>query len=481
MASNDRTMTGTDWSTYERQVCEALREHFPRAQIQKNARIKGRFSKRMRQIDVLIMEEAPIGITKVVVEAKLYKRKLNVKDVDAFAGFVDDVGADRGLLLTNTGYTRSAFRRAYYGPRDLELDVLTFAELQRWQAFGALPYVDDQAFLVPAPFGWVVDANRIKDTLCTMYQRGLDTETAQRNREFVYINAWDRRKDSITVAELDRLQLARLRASGVHIISVRRETGYRWKVRRKRKRRDTAVRIRYARIQEYKALEVTGFIEFRDFIFFAVLLTPIEKRRQNVRRLRHVLESTIPIKLKKDNSLLIESLVKKAQATESSAEQAKIFADIGHWYRDMKKFDEAKHYLEHAFALQPSYYGVRELILVLLQLGKRHEIPRLLEASLLLDLKNPTVYNDALAFARSGHLEAELRTVLEGIEAKQKEDSLEKANCLFYIAQLLVGKDLDAVRQHLLSARSIFKKVLSPKHQVFEALKFSLQGSRQKP
>jgi hypothetical protein len=434
----------------------------------------------MRQIDVLITEEAPIGITKVVVDAKLHKRKLNVKDIDAFAGFVDDVGADRGLLLTNTGYTRSAFRRAYYGPRDLELDVLTFAELKRWQAFGALPYVDDQAFLVPAPFGWVVDANRVTDALCTMYQRGLDAETAERNREFVYVNAWDRRKDPITVAELDRLQIARLRASGVHIISVRRQTGYRWKVGGTRKRRDAVVRIRFARIQEYKALEVTGFIEFRDFIFFAVLLTPIEKRRQNVRRLRHVLESTISIKLKKDNSVLIESLVKKAQVTESSAGRAQIFVDIGHWYRDMKKFDEAKRYLEHAFALQPNYYGVRELILVLLQLGKHHEVPRLLEALLLLDLKNPTVYNDALEFASSGHLEAELRTVLEGIEAKQEEDSLQKANCLFYVAQLLVGKDPDPARQHLLTARGIFKKILPPKHQVFGALKFSLQRSRQK-
>src|SRR6266850_5694006 len=114
-------MSDPKWLTYEGEVYEALKEHFPKADIRKNVRVKGRYSKRMRQIDVLIVQKTPTGPSKVVVDTKLFTRKLNVKDIDAFAGFVDDVGARQGLLITNKGYTRAAFRRAYYCPRDLEL------------------------------------------------------------------------------------------------------------------------------------------------------------------------------------------------------------------------------------------------------------------------------------------------------------------------------------------------------------------------
>ena len=128
---------------------------------------KRRFSKRKRQIDILITENTPVGKLKTVVDAKCFRRKVDVKAIDGLAGFVEDVGAQKGMLITNLGYTKAALKRAYYGPSDLELDILNFSSLQSLQAFVAIPYAGENSFLVRAPFGWVigVPSARLHDSI----------------------------------------------------------------------------------------------------------------------------------------------------------------------------------------------------------------------------------------------------------------------------------------------------------------------------
>lgn len=53
-----------------------------------------------------------IGPVTAVVDAKLSKRKLTVRHVHEFAGLVDDVGADFGVLVTNNGFSQAAKRVA---------------------------------------------------------------------------------------------------------------------------------------------------------------------------------------------------------------------------------------------------------------------------------------------------------------------------------------------------------------------------------
>src|SRR5437016_6092409 len=99
------------WTIYEQQVFELFKAHFPAAKVRKNVHVRGRFSKRKRQIDILVVERTPTGILKTVVDTKFFRRKVDVKAVDGIAGFVDDVRAHRGMLVTNRGYTRAALRR----------------------------------------------------------------------------------------------------------------------------------------------------------------------------------------------------------------------------------------------------------------------------------------------------------------------------------------------------------------------------------
>jgi tetratricopeptide (TPR) repeat protein len=462
----DIKMRESNWSTYEQEVFDCFRTYFPKADIRKNVRIKGRYSKRLRQIDILITEKTPAGPSRIVVDAKLHNRKLNVKAVEEFEGFVNDIGADKGLLISNKGYTRSALRRAYYCPRDLELDILDFSELKRWQAFGAIPYVRDKAFLVPAPFGWVVDITASNNCLCTMFQRGLDIETAKKNKEFLYINFVEKKKKTFSMVELDKLQVARLKALGYSINVSHRATV---------KRKDAKTRLRYMTVKQYKCLEVTGFLEFKDTIVYAVLLTSIEKQKQNVRRLQHILQSAVPFILKADNTALIATLKDKLRSAKSNEEQAKLLHDIGHWYGNMMQFAEAQQHLEESVSLSPNYYNIKELIYVLLELGDCIRIKELLNNLLLLDLTNPTVFNDALTFAHIGHLEEELIFLLQSLAADQATESLAKANCLYYSAQLLLQKDAKSTKKSLNAAREIFRKLLPPEHQVFKALRFSLK------
>src|SRR5216684_6153108 len=140
------------WTIYEQRVFELFKDQLPAAKVRKNVHVRGRFSKRKRQIDILIAEKTPVGTLTTVVDTKLFNRKVDVKAVDALAGFVDDVGAQKGMLITSRGYTQAALRRAFYGPSDLELDILNFSALQQFQGLTAIPYKGEKAFVVHAPF-----------------------------------------------------------------------------------------------------------------------------------------------------------------------------------------------------------------------------------------------------------------------------------------------------------------------------------------
>jgi hypothetical protein len=176
------------WAAYERKVFEELQRAFRGGDIRLNVRLKGRFSKRQRQIDVLITTDTPVGPTKTVIDAKYFNRKVNVTDVDRFAGFIEDVGASKGILITNLGYSKAALRRAFYCPRDIEVDILSFSELQAFEGFHAIPYHGDKAFLVTAPLGWVIDTKAVQSAryLAVMYQRGSSLAAAFEKREVIY-------------------------------------------------------------------------------------------------------------------------------------------------------------------------------------------------------------------------------------------------------------------------------------------------------
>lgn len=454
------------WATYEQQVFELFKEHFPDANVRKNVRVKGRLSKRKRQIDVLVSENTPAGPLKTVVDAKSFKRKVDVKAVDGLAGFVKDVGAQRGMLVTSRGYTKAALNRAFYD-NDLELDILNFSALQQFQGFAGIPYSGKNAFLVPAPFGWIVDATQGEGYLASMYQRGIGVETAKKKMEFLYVNCWNRVADPLTAEELDEHQVASMRSFGAVAVSHRPTV----------QRSDAVTRLRIADVKEYNCLEVTGFLEFHDVIFFAVLLTPRERQRSNIRRLESVLRQAIPMKVKYDNAATIAKIQEQLRESLAASKRAFLLRKLGRCYREMDQFDEARLALEQSLPLDPgnAYHIIRELLPVLAKLGDRKRAKELMSLLLRLDPRNPTVFNDCFTFG-SGWIErSELLTLFDTLKVERAEDQFVQANCNFYSGNLLVHDKPASARKRFIEAKNSFRGMLPSNHQVFRALRVALR------
>ena len=150
-----------DWKKYEQEIFETFRVFYPDAKITFNEKVVGRYSKIERQIDVLV--EGRLAGTKIrlIIDAKYYSEKIDVKHVESFLGMADDTGAAQGILITSKGYSQAAINRAYYGPNNIELDILNFEELRRFQGFGGNIFKGCHGAIIPAPFGWILDGTSV--------------------------------------------------------------------------------------------------------------------------------------------------------------------------------------------------------------------------------------------------------------------------------------------------------------------------------
>ena len=177
------------WKDYEEAVFEECQRvyHFRDAEIIKNTVMLGKYSGVKRQIDVLIklLKDAVISST-IIIECKHYCKKINVKVVDSFIGCLEDVGADKGIIVSEKGFTPAAISRAHKGKDDIEVDILSLAELQQFQSQGAFPYAGDSALALTAPFGWVIDGTRRGFAPAVLYRRGIPFEEAtKKEKEWV--------------------------------------------------------------------------------------------------------------------------------------------------------------------------------------------------------------------------------------------------------------------------------------------------------
>jgi hypothetical protein len=119
---------------YEDGVAELLTEKFAgRGTVERDVRLKSKSGARDRQIDVLVRLPLPdMDDELMVVDCKRYGAKVDVKDVEAFIGLVEDVGAAIGLLVTTKGYTQGALARAA-AVRGIRVQVIRVDELPSWE------------------------------------------------------------------------------------------------------------------------------------------------------------------------------------------------------------------------------------------------------------------------------------------------------------------------------------------------------------
>ena len=278
-----------DWKRYEDEIFDHLHNEFPKAKITKNAHVLGRYSRVDRQVDILIDDTIAGFEVRIAIDAKHHTRPLDVIDIEAFLGFCSDIGAHKGVMVSLNGYTKAAASRAHYDDSDIELDVLPFGDLKRFQAVLALPYAGGYGVVLPAPFGWIIDGSRPKGLIAALYQRGLDLEQAQRANEWMYVNFW------IRDGEVDTLEKLLVHQES-YMLSCYPQAKIEYRDGPERKA--GATKIRLFEEKSNPTPEYTGFVEFDQFIFFCVMYTPREFAKRNLRKLNSILRSVVPSAIK---------------------------------------------------------------------------------------------------------------------------------------------------------------------------------------
>jgi len=279
-----------DWKEYEKEIYEHFAFAYPDATITHDATLMGNLSSVPRQIDVLVEEDISGTLCQTVIEGKYYtRRKIHVKDVETFIGLLNDVQIDRGILITTRGYSDAALRRAIRDDVEVELDILNFNELKRLQGTCAIPYAGKNGVLMPAPLGWVVDAVKVPGTLARLYRRGLTFEEAAKSLEFMYINLWD--KDD-SVDSIDKLLALQEQEIASRFPQARFDYG------QKPLRKDATTCVRIAHVDLHPTPEYTGFVDFKEFIFFCVLFSPPLVKNRNLRKLEYVLRKVLPLSVR---------------------------------------------------------------------------------------------------------------------------------------------------------------------------------------
>jgi Restriction endonuclease len=272
-----------DWKQYEQEIEHHFRTEYPTATITADAKLPGKLSKIDRQIDLLIEAQICDMRFRIIIDAKHYNRKIDVKDVEEFLSMVRDVGAHKALMISPEGYTNAAMERAHADDADVVLDVLNFKELQFMTGLSGIPYAGPHGAVVLPPLGWVIDATKRVGTLAYLYERGLTFQEATAAHEFMYINFWN--KNDKEMPDLDSVLKYQESYMLHYVDTVEFIEGVH--------RPDAKTLIRVARLKypNPNASECTGFVDFEGFIFMCVLFSPNVVADKNLSKLRFVLRN----------------------------------------------------------------------------------------------------------------------------------------------------------------------------------------------
>ena len=97
------------WKQYEWLITKIFHDDnvLNNSTVLHNTKIVGEFSETSRQIDILVENKN----IKTMIECKHYSNPIDLKGVETFLGMFDDVKADFGILISSSGFTKSAVKR----------------------------------------------------------------------------------------------------------------------------------------------------------------------------------------------------------------------------------------------------------------------------------------------------------------------------------------------------------------------------------
>jgi len=101
-------MSKKKWKIFEELAAKIQTDLAPDAIVRLDQKIIGKITKRKRQIDILVQKKIGNYLVNIVIECKDFKGPLSVKQVEATAGFMQDVSANIGVIVAANGFTKAA-------------------------------------------------------------------------------------------------------------------------------------------------------------------------------------------------------------------------------------------------------------------------------------------------------------------------------------------------------------------------------------
>jgi tetratricopeptide (TPR) repeat protein len=463
-----------NWKDYEKEILSQFQEMYPAADITFDAKIKGRYSNIERQIDVLIEDYAAGENIRIMVDAKYFSRNVDVKGVESFIGMMEDVCVDKGLLITQKGYSDAAINRAHNDPRRIELDILNFEELRKFQGFVALPYSGEHGVILPSPFGWIIDAERRHGTLATLYQRGLTFDDAVKRNEWMYINIFSKTKD---INSLDIfLKTQELRTLDEF---PKAKINYRKTI----KRNEFKTLIREIEIDSYPTIEYTAFVESDDSIFFCVLFTPDELKEKNIKKLQYIISRVKFFNI--DTLSMFESelnlLKVRYEQSNGKIEKAEILIGQGNVFIKLKRYKEAEEKFNDSLSLLPTCYGALkgkiELFLLTQEIGDK--LNNVIDDFFDLEPTNPIICQDLMELYEEHELILNLESVMLRKVNDYKDNPEVIGNIYYHLGLLFSDKeylDKNKTQSYFVKAKNLFSNALNNDHMVFGLIEENLQA-----
>ncbi|MDP2641284.1 MAG: restriction endonuclease [Candidatus Yanofskybacteria bacterium] len=125
------------WKKFEALAAEIQKELSPQAKVEHDVKIKGEDSKVDRQIDISVRQNIGQYSLLIVIQCKDEKAPLDVNVVGEFASVVNDVRAQKGALVSSSGFTAAAVNLAKQ--KGIDLFRLVDVENKDWRTYASLP------------------------------------------------------------------------------------------------------------------------------------------------------------------------------------------------------------------------------------------------------------------------------------------------------------------------------------------------------
>lgn len=118
-----------NWRQYEQQIFDLFKKLYPEGELLFDQQVEGRHSRILRQVDILIRYRIVDIDAIAAFDCKCYERSIDVQTIDYMVGYLEDLGARIGGIVTTKGFSEGAKNRA--SAAQIDLRTIEFQSVEK--------------------------------------------------------------------------------------------------------------------------------------------------------------------------------------------------------------------------------------------------------------------------------------------------------------------------------------------------------------